>query len=168
MKLVNNSTHTSNSVYTAGGAPEDASINTTGSRKEHVSNSKYSWAISILLQYRVFSLFQCAIKPKNSFPSYKTKSAIDSSLTSPKARSKHDVSFIKPRAIPVVRVSCRTSNTSRNNCMMGERESTVLNLQKEKPNCQKQRETYILLHGSCYANAESKPCQGDKTVDAWK
>lgn len=89
-------------------------------------------------------------------------------LTSPKARSKHDVSFIKPRATPVVCVSCRTSNTSRNNCMMGERENIVLNLQKEKTNCQKHREMYILLYDSHYANIEIKPCQGDKTVDARK
>lgn len=53
-------------------------------------------------------------------------------LTSPKARSKHDVSFIKPRATSVVSVSCRTSNTSRNNCMMGERKNVVLYIQKEK------------------------------------
>lgn len=53
-------------------------------------------------------------------------------LTSPKARSKHDVSFIRPRATSVVCVYCKTSNISRNTCMMGERKNVVFNIQKER------------------------------------
>lgn len=47
-------------------------------------------------------------------------------LTSPKALSKHDVSFIKPRTTSVACAYCRTSNTSRNNCDLWEKRGRML------------------------------------------